>query len=382
MIGGFYNSIGGYYQQHDNDVVSAMNFYHKALAASISAKNVGQQSEILYSMAWIKWRLGDYLGGQMDAYESRRLAKVSANLYIETRAMRMEAMCWDILGNYQRSVSLYTRARALLTLCGMSGGPLDCAVINCLTNVHKLKSEYAEAHSVCHETLEKISAEKNPYTHAVALISIAEVDLKIGTPKDDVQNKIDTAKSIFTTMGELRLITVCDTVLADLYLREGEKSSARVLFKKCLGVSWGKNTDVVTCCLERLANLHHWDALYRTSAWTIVFFVYALKSKQKLEVHKSLQFLGDMFLAENEPDTALTLFTVALEGFTQMDVHCSRAECMLRLGDIISQKGDLLKAVDLWKTARPLFDRSSQVNQTAEIYRRLSAANLDEEGQN
>ncbi|KAJ7875977.1 hypothetical protein B0H13DRAFT_2056026 [Mycena leptocephala] len=50
----FYNSIGEYYLQHDNNVFAAMNFYHKALAASISAKNVGQQSEILYSMAWIK----------------------------------------------------------------------------------------------------------------------------------------------------------------------------------------------------------------------------------------------------------------------------------------------------------------------------------------
>jgi hypothetical protein len=55
---------------------------------------------------------------------------------------------------------------------------------------------------------------------------------------------------------------------------------------------------------------------------------------------------------------------------------------MLRLGDIINQKGDLLKAVDLWKTAKPLFECSSQTNHTAEIYRRLSTANLDEEGQN
>jgi hypothetical protein len=51
--------------------------------------------------------------------------------------------------------------------------------------------------------------------------------------------------------------------------------------------------------------------------------------KEKLGILKALQFLGDVFLAQGEEYTALNLFTVALEGFTAMDVHRSRAECML-----------------------------------------------------
>jgi tetratricopeptide (TPR) repeat protein len=375
MIGSFYNSIGEYYLQHDNDTSAAMNFYQTALKFSVSATDTQQQSEILYSLAWIKWRLGEYVMGQKTAYEAHRLAKISANLYIETRALRMEAMCWQVLGNYEHSITLYTRAKSLLLLCGLSSGPLHSAIMSCLAEVHKEKSEYSEAHSIYTETLHQVSVEQNPYTHAIALISIAEIDVQIGKPKHDVQKKIDTARSIFNMMGELRLITTCDTVLADLYLREGNDLSARALLKQCIALSWGKNTDIVTHCLRRLADASHWNA--PTSLWTVTFFVHALKSKQKLEIHRSLQFLADMFLTENDSDTATALFTVAMEGFREMDVHCSRAECMLRLGDILAGNGDCDKAADLWNTARPLFEHSLQRKQIEQIDDRLSTVNRE-----
>jgi hypothetical protein len=66
------------------------------------------------------------------------------------------------------------------------------------------------------------------------------------------------------------------------------------------------------------------------------------------------------------------LFTIALEGFTYMDVHRSRAECMVRLGDISNRCGDLLKAVEFWNTARPLFERSSQAKEVQCVDERLS----------
>ncbi|KAJ7906630.1 hypothetical protein B0H13DRAFT_1880406 [Mycena leptocephala] len=86
---------------------------------------------------------------------------------------------------------------------------------------------------------------------------------------------------------------------------------------------------------------------------------------------KAFQFLGDVYLSQNDEYTAISLFTVALEGFTQMDVHHSRAECMLQLGDISKGHGDLLKAVEFWEAARPLFERSSQAKQVENIDGRL-----------
>jgi hypothetical protein len=84
-----------------------------------------------------------------------------------------------------------------------------------------------------------------------------------------------------------------------------------------------------------------------------------------------------MFLMQNDEDTAISLFTVALEGFTYMDVHRSRAECMLRLGDILKSHSDMLKAIELWTTARSLFERSSQAKQVQCVDERLAAIGSD-----
>ncbi|KAJ7602167.1 hypothetical protein DFH06DRAFT_1351598 [Mycena polygramma] len=72
----------------------------------------------------------------------------------------------------------------------------------------------------------------------------------------------------------------------------------------------------------------------------------------------------------------MNLLNVALEGFTYMDVHRSRAECMLHLGEIYKGRGDLLKVVELWDTARPLFERSLQGKEVKKIDERL--ASIDE----
>jgi hypothetical protein len=62
------------------------------------------------------------------------------------------------------------------------------------------------------------------------------------------------------------------------------------------------------------------------SPWTFLFLVHALKSKQRPAVHKALQFLGDLFLAQGERNTATSLFAVALGSFVQMDVHRNQGE--------------------------------------------------------
>jgi TolA-binding protein len=113
------------------------------------------------------------------------------------------------------------------------------------------------------------------------------------------------------------------------------------------------------------------------SSWTTVFLVNSLKRKEKLGIYKALHYLGDVFLSQNDEHTAISLLTVALEGFTQMDVHRSRAECMLRLGDISKGHGDMLKAVEFWEVARPLFERSSQAKQVQYIDERVTAISED-----
>jgi hypothetical protein len=186
----------------------------------------------------------------------------------------------------------------------------------------------------------------------------------------------EKAREIFSTCNLVTEVLMCDASLADLSLREGNFLTAKTLFERCLKLSGGQS-EMMTYCLERLGNASCWGAPNWMSGWTTVFLVHSVRRREKLGIHKALQFLGDVFLAQDDEHTAINLFTVALEGFTYMDVHHSRAECMLRLGDISKGHGDLLKAVELWETARPLFERSSQVKKVENIDQMLAGIDGD-----
>ncbi|KAJ7818650.1 hypothetical protein B0H13DRAFT_1922174 [Mycena leptocephala] len=74
--------------------------------------------------------------------------------------------------------------------------------------------------------------------------------------------------------------------------------------------------------------------------------------------------LADLKLREGDILSAEHLFQDCLN---------SIAQCLLRLGDLARNTGDLSQAVDLWTTARPLFERSSQAKDIAQIDARLVA---------
>ncbi|KAJ6492945.1 hypothetical protein DFH09DRAFT_1451286 [Mycena vulgaris] len=287
----FYNTLGEYYRTH-NDFPTAITYYQTRLSLAILTGNTKKQCQSSSGLAYLQWYMGDPAAGQKSAPEAQKLAHISADLFNEARALEIEAHCWQAHGNHKYAVSLCNRARDLLAHCGMSAGDLDNAIMGNQAEIHKMKSEYVEARDIHRQRLHGAPVELAVYIHAFAVLNIAEVEVFLGVPMEDVERKIDTAKSIFNSLGY---------------------------------------------------------------------------SQQKLDVHKALQFLGDMFCTEGDQDTGVSLLTVALEGFTQMDVHRSRAECMLQLGYISKDNGDVLKATEYWQSARSLFDRSSQAKKVVLI---------------
>jgi tetratricopeptide (TPR) repeat protein len=197
----------------------------------------------------------------------------------------------------------------------------------------------------------------------------------MNAPKHAVQQYIERAKKIFLPLRRIIEITMCDAILADLQLREGDIPAAETLFRKCYSIS--KHPEVKSYCLEQLGDTGRWNGFGQMSSWTTVYLAHSIKFKEKLGITKALQFLGDIFLALADEDTAISLFIIALEGFTYMDVHCSRADCMLQLGDIAKKHDDLYKAVEFWDAARPLFERSSQTKQIEIIDERLASVGKD-----
>jgi tetratricopeptide (TPR) repeat protein len=355
------------------NISAAKKFCETAISLALSTQNTKMQSRALSNLAWINWFDGDYFAAQVHANKAQRLARILADLHSEAQALHIESKCCQALGNYKQSISLCSRARDLVALCGMSGGQLDHSITTTQAEIYKIKSEYVAASSIHSRILQETSVDQDFYTCGLALLNVAEIDVSIGAPKDDVQRNCDAAEKIFRTGVE---VTMCDTILADLYLREGNMLEAKTLFERCIKVSSG-DSEITAYCLERLGNFSRWGFLDEMSSQTTVFLVHSLKSKENLGIHKGLQFLGDVFLVEDDTHTAISLFTVALEGFTDMDIHHSRAECMLQLGNISKNNNDLLKAVELWETARPLFEQASQAKQVEYIDQRLADVGED-----
>ncbi|KAJ7894081.1 hypothetical protein B0H13DRAFT_1886053 [Mycena leptocephala] len=327
------------------------------------------------NLAWVEWDLGDYSAAQVHAKEAQRQAIISADLYREAQALNIEGTCCYTLGNYTKAMSLCIRARELLGLCGMSHGSLDHVVMSSQAEIHRFKSEYVEARSIHIRILAEASIQ-DPYNYGFALLNVAEIDGLIGAPKNDVQRNCDRARKMLDTVGDPEGVAICDVILADVHMSEGNSLAAKRILERCLKVTL-EYSQIQTHCLEQLGNASCWGGSEQMSSWTTVFLVHALKRKEKLGTYKALQFLGDVFLSQNDEHTATNLFTVALEGFTQMDVHRSRAECMLRFGDISMGHSDLLKAVEFWERARPLFEHSSQAKQVQHIDERVANITKD-----
>ncbi|KAJ6483998.1 hypothetical protein C8R45DRAFT_999907 [Mycena sanguinolenta] len=370
-----YWAAGTYYDYEWS--ASAIKFFEKALSLSMLCGDTHQQSNALLGIARVKRRVGDYSTAKAHARTVQRLSKLSANSYQEARALWTESLCSTSLGDYQSSIACQQTCREILRRCGLSGGSLDYNIRMAQAEVYMLKSEYAQARSIHVQMVEPISADPTAEGHAYGLLNIAEIDITIGATAQDVQNNLDKAKTLFSTLKLPFEGLYCDMMLADLKLREGNLLSAKKIFLNCIKISQGRGSEAVLYCLERLADITRWNAGGECPGehiWPVIYLVHAYQQKEKLHFHKALSFLGDAFISHKDEGTAHNLFNVALEGFSFMDVHRSRAQCMLRLGDLANKQGNLSRAIEFWKEARPLFERSLQAKDIVQIDTRLACA--------
>jgi hypothetical protein len=143
---------------------SAMKYCAATISLALSTGNTKQHSQALQNLARVEWTLGNYSAAQVHAVESQRLALISANLCLEVQALNMEATCYYTLGNYMKAMSLCIRVRDLLLgHFGMSHGTLDYDLMDTQAEIHRLKSEYAEARSIQIRIVEETSIQ-DPYT--------------------------------------------------------------------------------------------------------------------------------------------------------------------------------------------------------------------------
>ncbi|KAJ7778936.1 hypothetical protein B0H16DRAFT_1838016 [Mycena metata] len=260
-----------------------------------------------------------HAAGRAHAPEVQRLARISGDVHREARGLYSEALSLTSPGDYMECIPLTTWGRTALSLCGLSHGQVNYMLMGIQAEVYKLKSEYAEAHNIQSQIFQETANDN--HQQAFSLMNIADIEILMGVSKTEIQNKIEASQVVFRASNNAMLINACDTIQVNLNLREGDMSS--ILFCKCLQLGLGMDSETVSYCLEGLADINHWEGSYHPTSWPTVYLAHSLKGKEKLGIYKALQFLGDVFLREQDEVTATSLFTLALQGFTEMDVHRS-----------------------------------------------------------
>jgi tetratricopeptide (TPR) repeat protein len=350
-----------------------LEYFQKSLSLAISTKYLHGESQASYYLGHVKFFNGDYSAALRYTADSQRAAKLGGNLCLEANAARLEAMCLKDLGDYQSSLSQLQRAKSLLVLCDFSGSSLDQHLMSDVAIVHGLKSEYNVAHDIQMQLLQKILPEQDVGLRVSTLLNLARSEISMSVAKEDVEKHLNIARHLSQNIGWTVGIDLCDYRQTEVNIREGNISGVEEILEMGFKKYDGKDSIISAFCLEQLSDIHLWDATRLVNNhYPTILLGYALKLKKKRSFYKALQSLGDSMLSDNDQKSANSLFAMALDGFTQMDIHRSRAECMLRLGNIAQAQGDVGKAEALFKAARPLFERSSQTKRITLVDEKLS----------
>ncbi|KAJ7256292.1 hypothetical protein C8J57DRAFT_1650715 [Mycena rebaudengoi] len=331
-------ALGLYFRGAKFDFVEALKCYQKAysLAKSIGYPTlVGHQA--LRNICQILLATGRPLSALTHAKEAYRYAEHIGDIYEQAHTLYFQARCHT-------------------------------------AEIHLVKSEYLQSRNLQVENAS--NCHPASYHAILANINIALIDLATGVDSKNVCQNLDNCKFYLKALygfSAKAISLIADLVAAELCLRDGALGTANAMFEKCFALSQNIAIELRLFCLERLGDLSmKMNDIQTTLQWIGIFLGLALACKDKYQTMQAFQCLGQIFSAKGDDETALSLFSVALDGFTFMDVHHWRADCMVRIAGIMNNCGEVMKAVELWKVARPLFERSSQMKDITKIDAKLA----------
>jgi tetratricopeptide (TPR) repeat protein len=235
------------------------------------------------------------------------------------------------------------------------------------------KTEYREAHTLFHGILERRSSSKPRIADTVMCeLNLAITCIEMGAEVGVIDGHLGAVRTQCTTFVTWASgILSCDAVAAQVQLLQGNIPLAREALERCLSSSQEtKDAQVTGFCLTLLADIQNgMHSPLATMKWAVVYLAFGMTTKNKIFTTKALRCIGDLLVTEYE--TALNLFSAALDAFTFMDIHRDRADCMVRMAEIFESRGEMEKCVDLWRKARPLYERSCQEKEIIKIDAKL-----------
>ncbi|KAF7325478.1 ATPase-AAA-core domain-containing protein [Mycena kentingensis (nom. inval.)] len=267
------------------------------------------------------------------------------------------------LGLYGESLRAATRGREILSYCEFPGSFYDFMLLNCLAEVHRLKSEYREAQALNEEVLQLNPTTQPAPRSLVALLNLVEIESALDL-SESAQARLDIARQSIAALGWEGGIIMRDATEGVLLLYQRKYPQARVLLTRSFHLG---GPEAEKFCLAHLADPNLWSTHF-SPKWAYVLFARVCRNSKGLEqkylLYKALQFLGGAMLLGGEQASARNLLSVALEGLTMLDIHRSVAECLVALAEI---SGDARSALDLLNSARARFERSGMMSRVKEV---------------
>ncbi|KAJ7257449.1 hypothetical protein C8J57DRAFT_1721217 [Mycena rebaudengoi] len=351
----WYRALGIYFWVAKSDLVKALKSFQRAYSL---AESMGYPTTIgihaLTSICNILTVTGKPLSALTHAKEAYRDAEHMGDIYAQAWSFYHQARCYAILANYWHAQHLLQKSRDMLTTCGQQESQLAHLILNHQAEVHLVKSEYLESRKL--QVTIAASRQPTSYSAIQTNLNIACIDIATSVDSKIIHKNLGVAQShsnaLYGYYGRQSSI-FSDYAAAELFLRDGVLDTAPPMFEKCFASSQDFSADLGLLCLERLRDLSTgMNYIPNTLRWGGVFLSLALKCKDKRQTMQAFRCLGQIFSAQGDNETALSLFNVALHGFTL--IH-----------------GEVMKAIELWKAARPLFERSSQMKDIIKIDAKL-----------
>jgi tetratricopeptide (TPR) repeat protein len=330
------------------------------------------QVRALLKRALIESMLGKYHESIMHLREVQKLARVTGRVNEECSSVADEAIPLCRLGKFTEALECAAQGHELLVKSGLEGSDIELGFLDRKAEIHFQKTEYTEARRLTERVVRMTGRHCSPYFHANAVRTLAQIDIITGVEDSVILQTLIAARELAKELRWPHALVMCDISQCELDIRSGNGAKAYTSLK-CLVTNAELDAEVMFLTLESLGELSHGlCGVDETFSWATTYFAFARKTQDLGHTYQALRYLGDTFLAQGDEETALNVFQTVLDGSTKMDVHRRRADCMSRIGDILLCRDDLVRAKEMWETARPLFVRSSRAKDATTVESKLA----------
>ncbi|KAJ7738209.1 hypothetical protein B0H14DRAFT_3610893 [Mycena olivaceomarginata] len=368
---GVYLTLSSYYDRV-GDIHKCLEFNKLGMDLATKLNHPRYQVRALHKRALIESILGKYHESLVHLREVQKLARVSGRVNEECSSVADEAIPLCRLGKFTEALECTSHGHELLLMNGLQGSDIEVCFLDRKAEIYFQKTEYAEARRLIELVVRMTGRHRAPYFHANAVRTLAQIDIIAGIADSAILPNLDAARKLATELSWPHALLMCDIFQYQLDIRRGDQVKAYTSLKRLVAKA-GLDAEVMFLSLESLGELSNgMCGLEETFCWAAIYFALAKKTQDLGHTYQALRYLGDIFLTQNDEETALSVFQVVLDGSTEMDVHRRRADCMLRMGDIYLRRRELDRAKQLWDTARPLFVRSSRAKDATSIGSKLA----------